>query len=213
MVRRYAVAQAGGDNFTRLVGGREFDARVPFSVIVSVGEQCNSWMGRTFEAPAKPILLPLIDGWPQSLLPQAQEIVARWVAKTAIIDAIGHSVRPPDRVYREFRRTGDPPAGSRVLLGRYSSPGVNQYSRPRFVRPQSTGGAPVDLEFLPFSAILGQLIVLFCLPLRGPDVRTVAEARGKLLPIWPPADAPVTWPPAGLDDQAAPDSSTWELFS
>lgn len=209
-LRRYATTQGGGANFQGTVSGKPFNAPVPFSVVVPVGKFCNSWMGTTFEEPAKPILVPLIEAWPQTLLPEAQITIAKWVAKTAIIDALLRPERPPDATYHEFRRTGQPPAGSTVLLGRYLSPGANSQMGHRFIKPPPSAGlSGQQLAFLPFTVAFGQLIIVFCLHVEGPTVRTLAEVNGKLLRIWPPVGEPIEWPPPGMDAQEAPDASTW----
>lgn len=122
------------------------------------------------------------------------------------------SAVPGPPVYQAFRQRGDPPPGSRVLLGFYSSSGVLPNTRLRFREP-TPGTVPAGkVEFLPFTAIIGQLVVVFCLPVHGPPVRTIAEAQGALIEIWPPTGAPVNWPPSiGLDAADVGVASLWEL--
>ena len=69
-----------------------------------------------------------------------------------------------------------------------------------------------QISFLPFNAIIGQLVIVFCLPMQGPPVRTVAEAESALIEIWPPTRLPITWPPSiGLDAAGVEAASLWEL--
>jgi hypothetical protein len=100
-----------------------------------------------------------------------------------------------------------------VLLGIYASPGVLPNTRTGIFRKPAPGTVPAGkVEFLPFTAIIGQLVVVFCLPIQGPPVRTVAEAHGALNEIWPPTGAPVNWPPSiGLDAAGVGAASLWEF--
>jgi hypothetical protein len=212
-VRRHATSVAAGAPFTgTLASGAPFNAPVPFQVTVKVGQNCNEWMGKTFEAPAKPLLAPLLDGAAHTLTSADQELIGRWVAKTALMNSLAHPPHPDLAVYQAFRRSGNPPPGSRLLLGFYSSPGVLPKTCQGFRYP-GPGTAPRGtLEFLPFNVMIGQLVIVFCLPLQGPPVRTVAEARGALIEIWPPTGLPITWPPSiGLDAAGVGTASLWEL--
>ncbi len=212
-VRRYATASAGGGGFTgTLASGKAYNAPVPFQVTVEVGKPCNSWMGTTFEGPAKPALLPLIDGTTHTLSPADQELVGRWIAKTALMNALVTPPHPDLAVYQAFRQSGDPPPGSRALIGHYTSPGLNPSFQTRFRKVPGKAPPGTQITFLPLNAILGQLIVVYCLPLGEPAVRTVAESNGTLAQVWPPTNAAVDWPPSiGLDAACAEDAATWEL--
>ena len=212
-VRRHATSVAPGAAFTgTLASGAPFNAPVPFKITVRVGQPCNTWMGERFEAPVKPVLLPLLDGVAQRLTWVDQELIGRWVTKTALMNALAHPPHPDLAVYQAFRRSGNPPPGSRVLLGIYSSPGVLPKTRQGFRYAGPGTAPPGTLEFLPFNAILGQLVIVFCLPMQGPPVRTVAEAESALIEIWPPTRLPITWPPSiGLDAAGVEAASLWEL--
>lgn len=212
--RRHATSVAPGSPFTgTLASGAPFNAPVPFQITVNVGQACNSWMGATFEKPAKRAMLPLIDGLAHTIDVAEQEIIARWVAKTALMNALAHPPSPDERVYREFRRCGDPPPGSRVLLGCYSSRGVIPRTARTAFRKPDPGSRPAGrVSFLPFTATIGQLVVVYCLSIQGPPVRTEAEAQDALVNIWPASGAPITWPPPiELDASSVGAASVWEL--
>lgn len=123
-VRKYAEKQPGGP-YVGTAYGRPYSGKRPPAFRVPVCVSCNRWMGRTFEEPARPVLIPLFQGHPQTVLPDDQRIIARWMAKSALMQELFDGVkgRVPTAVYRTFRRTGEPPADCRVFIGRYADNG------------------------------------------------------------------------------------------
>ena len=172
---------------------------------VTVGEDCNSWMGRTFESPTKPVLVPLIDGVPHSLLPAGLALVARWATKTALVTAAGR---------RCGHRRGLPGVASERRRPAAGNPGPHwslPFAGEGTGRHPSTCRGRIDATFLGYPNIVGRLVFVVYIPLRGRPVRTVAEAQGTLVPIWPPTGTPITWPlPAGLDAEQVEDAFAWQ---
>ena len=204
-LRRHAHSVAAGQPFVGTLASGSLQAPAMPLTRVTVGKDCNSWMGRTFESPTKPVLIPLIDGVPHSMLPTGQALVARWATKTALVSVLDEAASMAD-VYRVWRQSGgDPPPGTRVHVGHYLSPG----KAPADTRQRVPSG--IDAAFLGYPNIVGQLVVVVCIPLRGRPVRTVAEARGGVVPIWPPTGTPITWPLlAGLDVAGVESAFTWQ---
>jgi hypothetical protein len=123
-IRRHAEKQPGGP-YVGTAYERPYSGRRPPAFRVPVCGLCNRWMGRTFEEPAQSALVPLLKGYPHTLLPDGQRVIARWTAKSALMQALFDL--PEDQalleVCRTFRATGEPPAGCQVFIGRYADSG------------------------------------------------------------------------------------------
>jgi hypothetical protein len=216
-LRKFAAAQ-GQERFIGTAYGKPFNGALPPAARVSTGKYCNSWMGDTFDVPAKPLLLPLMLGERCTLLPGEQELIARWIAKTALMTelALGTAGRVPDRVYHGFRRSGYPPPQSRVLLGCYSDGGLIPDTPPNriSVLPQQPTLASLPSGHWSQAAsspIIGSLAAQFVLPLSNPRFRSIAERQGFLVTIWPPTNREMQWPPPALDRRTAALCEQWEL--
>lgn len=90
----------------------------PFSMqLEAVCASCNNnWMA-SMEGTAKPILIPMIAGRRCSLSVEEQRVVARWVAKTAMVFQLTthhNSIRPHH--YRYLKNQLVPPTGNQVWL-------------------------------------------------------------------------------------------------
>jgi hypothetical protein len=211
-LRRHAIDRSDGASFKGFVGGRAFEAPVPFKVLTPLCEPCNQWSGRTFEAPAKPILSDLIDGRPRSLAANEQVTIGRWALKTILIDGLRHADRPDSDVYREFWETEDPPPASTVFLGRYTAHGTIIPNQHVVRKPVPTGaaGPPERCTFMPAMFIFGELLILANVHIAGRPHRPVDSSR--LLRVWPGGDDTVHWPPPlEMDASRAASASFWEL--
>jgi hypothetical protein len=201
-IRKYAEKQPGGP-YVGTAYGRPYSGKRPPAFRITVCVSCNRWMGRTFEEPARPVLIPLFQGHPQTLLPDDQRVIARWMAKSALMQELFDGVkgRVPTEVYRTFRQTGEPPADCRVFIGRYADngklPSTPPSSTPLPARPPTSQRAPprIQWEAITPSPILGFLVAQFLLPLTANRFVSVAAQRGLVIPIWPISGRPVHWPP------------------
>jgi hypothetical protein len=162
-------------------------------------------MGRTFEVPAKPVLIPLFEGNPQSLLPHAQRIVAQWVTKGMLMRSLvlpPPGLRIPKTVFRQFRATATPSPEARVLIGGYADAGTRPVEAPIAVGAPPPGAphGPLKGRWIAFSAplLLGRFIAQFLQPFESERLASLAERLGLVVPIWPPTERPVVWPPPNL---------------
>ncbi len=210
---REFVAEQSKTRFIGSAWGKAYDGALPPAMKVTIGERCNSWMGATFEVPSRPLLIPLILGECHILEPGEQEAIAHWVAKTALMTelATGPVGRVPSHVFRRFRETGMTPPGSRVLLGSYSGGGTRPDPVPGKIplspkQVPSSQGSWVQFSFDP---IIGWLVAQFVLPLRRPRLRSSAERRGLLTPIWPPSGRAFEWPTTSMDAGTATLCEQW----
>jgi hypothetical protein len=201
-IRNYAERQPGGP-YIGTAYGRPYSGKRPPAFRVPVCVSCNNWMGSTFEESARPILIPLFQGQPQIIEPEDQRLIARWMAKSALMQELFDGVkgRVPIEVYRTFRQTGEPPADCRVFIGRYADNGRLP------VAPSSSANMPTKLpmdqqspgrlrwEAITPSPILGFFVGQFLLPLTANRFVSVAAQRGLVIPIWPLPGYAVHWPP------------------
>lgn len=200
-IRRYAEKQPGGP-YVGTAYGRPYSGRRPPAFRVPVCASCNRWMGRTFEEPAQSALVPLLKGYPHTLLPDGQRVIARWTAKSALMQALFDL--PEDQalleVCRTFRATGEPPVGCQVFIGRYADSGrlpSTPAPSPPVAKPPTHQQAPsgARLEAITFNPILGHFVAQFFLPLTVSRLESTAARLGLVIPIWPLPGHPVTWPP------------------
>jgi len=213
-LRRYAVNRSdhSGD-FVGAVDGVPYRRPEPFTIQVGIGKPCNTWMGSKFQSPAKPVLVRLIEHSDHVLDSTDLMRVARWVAMTALVDALRFPNRPADSVYRAFRNSGQPPDGCRVLIGSYVSPGVAPPTRMAFLaRRQPQAGEPQRVSFLPLGLLVGQLVIVLSMSVEGPPVRTIAERTGRLVEIYPDTPRSLRWPrEIAIDSDGLQDAFTWEV--
>lgn len=212
-LRKYAVRRPdrSGD-FVGIVDGEAYQSPELFTRRVKIGKPCNTWMGSRFQSPARDVLVRLMEHKGQ-VHSTALLRVARWVAMTALVDALLAQRRPADSIYRTFRETGQPPDGSRVLIGSYTSPGLAPPVRLAFMGSSQPGAAESrQVSFLPLNQVLGQLVVAFAFSVEGPPVRTVAERKGLLCEIYPDTPDSLSWPrEPGIGATGLQDAFTWEV--
>jgi hypothetical protein len=160
-----------------------------------VCRSCNDWMNTEFENPAIDLLKELFTGWTRTLAMTEQRIVARWVAKTALMLRLHRrDLRPyPATVYHAFRQTGSPPSGMHIWLGTYGMAPPTQ-------TPTLEHAPAVDLRYggcygttLQIEHLVAQ--TLHCLLVNVGTLKNGAEQFGLLREIWPPTVGVTTSPP------------------
>jgi len=171
-----------------------------------VCNDCNvGWMHRLEDA-CIPLLRPAIRLETHVILaPAAQQTVATWVAKTAMMLEFVHGgKRVPDEHYRHVFDHREPPPGAFVWLGAYTMRPYHAWSEPRqLVLQGSTSGTVRHGYVATFS--IGHLVCQMSYFGAGNDVQL--ERVGTDLPvvrIWPDTGTDVIWPPGNTAlDQAA----------
>ena len=172
--------------------------RVP-SILMPMCNDCNGKFGRRFENETAPILGPMMDGEHRPLSTADQEIIGRWIIKTALLGALGQAVpgTPERERIRSFccamRDHGTPPHQSFVRLGAFDR------------------GVPIDAEghsnlhqtgYLPTVHVRGANIsghVAWEVAIGEPSELgrfiTSCTDNDALALIWPPQLTEVAWPP------------------
>lgn len=173
-----------------------------------IGKRCNSELGRKLEQPASSLIKPMLGGTPQTLDPDHQELVAKWVVKTAALYAL-RDVQNPNAgpsnlaeralaksLVRNLLDDGQLPATCRVHLGRFDAaleprPDERSYFTPEKV-PHIQFHANAQFGSLVYDVVVAH-----------PDAFMLAydqhrEAQGNaawLTRVWPVQRPEVAWPP------------------
>lgn len=180
---------------------RDFMLR-PFALTVkAVCAACNNgWMSRLEQA-AQPLLMPGLHGRGKRLSPGAQQTLATWAFKSALVYALTRrSLRGvPDAHYEHLLMHGSPPQQCVVWMGAYNGP------EPAFVQLAgmaiSRPGELVSSESRPnvfiFTLTMGPIFlqVFASGDPQAFDVTTARFSDPRLRTIWPP-DEPFDWTPS-----------------
>ncbi len=76
-------------------GPRRHSGRLLTTQVKAVCEPCNSGWMSVLEARVQPYLLPMIKGEITELSPEAQQVLATWTVKTALMCQVFHAQEPP----------------------------------------------------------------------------------------------------------------------
>jgi hypothetical protein len=202
-VREYAQRVSAGELFIGEAWGRPYSGpKPPAHRVKLICEPCNHWMGGEFEETTKPILVPLMEGAPQTLLPPNVRRLARWVNKSALMFALTTPQPPDEAIYRAFRRSGDPAPNCLISIGHVSSTGqllvVNPSGAPRGPKPKPGHWLPEPVgphKAWHLTIVIGHFVAQFVYLAPGEKFDTAARNFGFIVPIWPDAGIPVQWPP------------------
>jgi hypothetical protein len=117
-VLRYAEMQPGGP-YVGAAYGRPYSGRRPPAFRVPVCTSCNGWMGRTFEEPAKRLLIPMFEGLAQTLKSDSQRVLAQWIAKSALMQSFstGQQTEYPRGFIGRSDELENHPSAARCSLG------------------------------------------------------------------------------------------------
>jgi hypothetical protein len=201
-VRKYAQSVSNQPFIGEAYGRPYSGAKPPAHRIKLVCELCNGWMAREFEETTKPVLVPLFEGAPQTLLPPNVRRLVRWVNKTSVMFSLTTPSPLTVATYRAFRQTGDPVPNCAINIGHIASTG-----EVLIINPPSTSGSPETPpgQGLPeqtgpgkpwrFMIVIGHFVAQFFYLAPGEKFDTAASKFGFVVPIWPDAGVPVQWPP------------------
>ncbi len=146
-----------------------------------------------------------------TLEPRDQRLLALWIAKTIYMADLANSIPVvPAAAFRALYTRRTAPTAMRIWLSAYDGPNAIHYMRSAISLGSAGGGAvdgyvaTVNLGHLAFQAL--HMFNPRVVPGRsiGPDL---------LVPIWPDASAPRTWPAADSDGHNAFDDATFEAFA
>lgn len=199
-MRRYLTAAVASD--TTWMTGRGIRRKPPRLTARVVCQPCNRWMGNRFESRCKPMLIPLIEGSPHTILGVSVDALAGWFTKTFLMWAQTQpGPRPHSNEYFEFRRAETPPAGLRVAIGAYFG-GTDAPNLPKQAGFYVSSPTPPSHE-LPADGtavcqwvfVLGNLVAACSYLSEGQGPTCAAEQLGLVVPLWPASGEPVSWPP------------------
>lgn len=110
---KWLKSQSGAQSFTYTATvGAKRKSRVMEVTSKRFCGPCNQVWMNDIEIAARPTLKGLMSGTATSLTTKEQETVAAWSFKTVLtyLSTWQEGIRPPDYVYRRFRKTGASPA-------------------------------------------------------------------------------------------------------
>jgi hypothetical protein len=169
-----------------------------------VCKRCNETWMCNLEGAVQPWLKPMIRGLDTELSPEGQDIVTRWVFKTAVMLQYAQSPphpADPARLQRIF--TGaEPPRDDWVALAKYAYDDVAVWGLSRTLSAGRPGSLTKDVQAEMLTVCIGHLVVQTIVWTRGRDIRLLipAAAYDFIVPIWPLSSLLRTWPPsASLD--------------
>lgn len=184
-------------------------------VVVVVCEDCQRWLNRKFENPARLLLIRLMSRKPTTLTRADQDILGRYLSKQLLLMNLwSHFDTDPYLTvqdYRRLRARGLPPLGTQVWLGAVED--ADPVREQAVVRAVPELGPPPaearprlvpvgsSVHVMSFSALVVTWLCirqdLIKLPLRPKHsgLLHVAEHAGLLLRVWPPRRRDIDWPP------------------
>jgi hypothetical protein len=179
--------------------------------VKSVCGRCNNeWMSKLQER-AKPLLIPLVRGETITLSPEAQEIIAAWVAMFVMV---AENAEPTKIAISQWHRTyfyatRTVPDHWGIWIGNYQRGhwvghlvhNVAPITLPSNIpKPNDAGLYPPNTQTTTF--VVGQLYVHAGSTSLPEAFEFVGAGTARLTRIWPVNDA-VIWPPPVLSDQEA----------
>jgi hypothetical protein len=175
--------------------------------VKTVCQSCNNGWMSSLEAEAMPILTEMFEDKSVSLDQEQQQILARWLMKTAMVYDSIKGRNAPNIFYTKdecvaFRQSFQIPMPTMIWIGRFDE-----------VHRDMSGldfSREVDGDRLTGNVmtITNEHFVAQVLSLHPPQISTgatyigVEQKQGEwglaLTQIWPPANAAVKWPPPGF---------------
>jgi hypothetical protein len=188
----------------KIGNGQEKVIDVELQVKTVCGKCNNGWMS-DLEAEAKPILEQMFDDKPISLDQKQQEIIARWLMKTAMVYDSVKGRAAPNLFYRKdecvaLREHGHIPQPTMMWIGRLDEVHRSIWGMD-FTRQSDEGQINCTVVTLTNENFVAQVVSLH-LP-RTPTATTkipmepkYGELDSSLSQLWPPKTSALTWPPA-----------------
>jgi hypothetical protein len=159
----------------------------------------NGWMNDLEEA-ARPWLKLMVRGLAARLTPGAQESLARWVFKTAVmVQYLQSPPRPADPQRLQWVSAGgQPPRDAWVILARYAGDDIAAWSHHRTVSAANLlvrQQIPIHGEMTTFcfGHLVIQTLVRTGRHTFSPIIPSLALKQ--IVPIWPPTGVDQEWPP------------------
>jgi hypothetical protein len=172
---------------------------------------CNAGWMKAIEDAVEPVLTRLIEDDEVRLLPADQARIASWAVLKAMVvhHRSSHHMRR-----RQLRRTGRPPDGWSVWIGRYvGDDRPNSFvSRPFAVDHPGAGGS--GRRVVRYGHATTQVVQHLLLHVVNSPMLDFPQRwrfglpggqplRGNLLRIWPRSETSIQWPLRSLDDRDA----------
>jgi len=175
----------------------------PPRMTLRICRDCNSQMAARYEDKASTVLAPMMANKPTTLSTRQQSIIGRWFIKTTLLMNLADQLKRggvilEDRdALRRMNQDGAVREGISIRIGRYSSIEGDPDGTLAQLELVVPGGYPASTAY--YSATtLGFVAfeMIICNPNSAIEFTSRLAGNQRLVPIWPPALAPVAWPPA-----------------
>jgi hypothetical protein len=173
--------------------------------IRNVCNTCNeTWLSNDVEVPAKPILIPLLNGEQSEIIHYMQQILAAWATKTVMTAEYVHPskvvIHQTERTW--FRENLTPPNGWNVWIGSYEGISWRELAIQQHaakLRPPAIDHGNLIEHNLEFTVIGMRRLMFVVVSSTWPRMREIIANIGSphslaLERIWPVKDRIVSWP-------------------
>ncbi|MEU8811101.1 hypothetical protein ACN6LI_001165 [Streptomyces violaceoruber] len=186
---------------------RRHSGRILTAQVKAVCEPCNSGWMSALEGRVKPYLLPMVKGQIVELPPGAQEVLATWTLKTALMCQVmlpQDQPNLPAELFTDLYRDRQPAEEMKVLCGYMMPPQflngpspMENRSVPRTIRQRRADGSVFEAWATVVTIRIGYAIVQ--LVSAGPKgLRYELGFEGSYVePLWPVRET-FSWPPRAL---------------
>ncbi len=186
---------------------RRYSGRMLTAQVKAVCEPCNSGWMSVLEGRAKPYLLPMIKGEIVELVPEAQEILATWTLKTALMcQVMLPQTQPnlPAELFTDLYRDRQPAEEMKVFCGYMMPPQylnglspMENRSVPRTIRDRGADGQVYEARVTVVTIRIGYAVVqVVSAGPKGLRYELGLEG-GYVEPLWPVRKT-FSWPPRAL---------------
>ena len=189
---------ARGGRFRR--GGKLTDAII--GPTTPVCQDCNNTWLATLENDVSQILRKMFD-FAYELPHEDQARLALWAAKIAIlVDAASETRVVPRGFGHDLKIQRRPHRDMYVWLAAYAGPGGALTTIPWLIMSEETGADESVIAYcLTFTAF--KVVFQVFIPFPSGSLAPLEDFRGSVVPVWPPQQGDIAWPPAYRFDEAS----------
>jgi hypothetical protein len=180
-----------------------------WKVVCVCETRCNNgWMRRSIDEPARPVMIPLLNGESSRLTSHEQQIVASWAVLKAMVaeyDIASHVTTHHSQRKYLMKNHLPPPKGWAVWIGHHVRSPTGRFhwgAFPALILPNGVVAKRKSLKATYYNSKISSQLVgkLFIQVMRSPHHRLISSwrfstpDRGTLFRIWPPSGTSIVWP-------------------
>jgi hypothetical protein len=204
----------------KIAGGPEKILNNVELTVKTVCQTCNNGWMSALEAEVMPILTEMFDDKAVSLNQEQQQIIARWLMKTAMVYDSLKGRNAPNIFYRKdecvaFRQSSQIPMPTMMWIGRFDEV-HRDMSGLEFSREVDGDRLTGNVMTLTNEHFVAQVLSLHVPPTTNAATHIGLEQKQgewdlALTQIWPPDQTTVNWPPPGSFTNGGPSGYAYLL--